>query len=147
MDEQAKSLGRWFSITYRLAQSYLDKALKPYNLGSGQGMFLFTLLHQDGITQECLSQRLQIDKGTTARAVKKLEQEGYVVKKVDPDDKRANLIILTEKTLVMEHLIRKVSREWTENLTIGFSEEEKEMSQILLKKMAANAINYTHNNK
>jgi len=80
MTGEDKLIVRWLSIVYRLGQSFLDKELKLYNLGSGQGMFLAGLLHRDGISQEHLSALLCIDKGTTARAIKKLEEEGYVLR-------------------------------------------------------------------
>lgn len=138
MRRQEKLIGRWLSITYRIGQCYLDKALKPYNLGSGQGMFLAVLLNQDGISQENLATILHIDKGTTARAIKKLEAEGYIVREVDPNDKRVNIIRVTEKSLAVQPLLKKVWEDWTNMLTSGFSEEEKVKAVALLRKMASN---------
>ncbi|MGI6226128.1 MAG: MarR family winged helix-turn-helix transcriptional regulator [Peptococcales bacterium] len=142
MNEQERSIGRWLSITYRIGQTYLDKNLKPYNLGSGQGMFLATLLCQDGISQKHLATALHIDKGTTARAIKKLEIEGYIVKKIDPHDKRVNLIKVTEKAKVIQPVLKKVWEDWINILTSGFSQEERKKAADLLQKMAQNAARH-----
>ena len=42
---------------------------------------VITLYRKDGISQEELSENLHIDKGTTCRAIKKLEEEGLFDKK------------------------------------------------------------------
>ena len=42
-------------------------------------MFLLELYKKDGKNQEELSEKLNIDKGTTARAIKKLEEEGFLI--------------------------------------------------------------------
>ncbi|KJS21570.1 MAG: hypothetical protein VR72_10080 [Clostridiaceae bacterium BRH_c20a] len=138
MDAKDKAIGPWLSVLYRTGQSYLDKELKAYNLGSGQGMFLAVLLHQDGISQENLSALLQIDKGTTARAIKKLEKEGYIIRRADPNDRRANIIRVTEKSLTIKPVLKRVVENWTDMLTKDFSKEEKEQVVRLLKRMAVN---------
>jgi len=138
MNAKDKAVGRWLSILYRTGQSYMDKELKPYNIGSGQGMFLAVLLHKDGIRQENLSTMLQIDKGTTARAIKKLEVEGYIIRNADPNDKRANIIRVTKKSLAIKPVLKRVVENWTDMLTKDFSEEEKKLVVRLLKRMAVN---------
>jgi len=134
-----KSIGRWISILYRYGQCFLDKQLKPYHLGSGQFIFLAVLLYKDGISQENLANYLEIDKGTTARAIKKLEEEGYVIRKTDPNDKRANLVKVTNKALAIKPLLQQISQKWTKKLTIDFTQEEEETVIKLLERMAENA--------
>jgi len=84
------SPGRWISILYRYAQSFIGKCLKSYDIGSGQYVFLLELYKDDGRKQEDLAKELNIDKGTTARAIANLEEHGYLTKEVDKKDKRAD---------------------------------------------------------
>lgn len=136
------SIGKWISIIYRYAQNFIIRELEPYNIGGGQFMFLVALYRQDGIHQEALSKNLNIDKGTTARAIKKLEKEGYVIRKEDPEDRRAYKVSLTKKALEIKPEIYKALKNWTEILSKDFTKDEKEMVTGLLKRMADNVASY-----
>ncbi|MBF8983603.1 MarR family transcriptional regulator [Lutibacter sp. B2] len=117
--------------------------MKPYNISRGQHIFLVALFKNNGINQEELSNNIKIDKGTTARAIKKLEEEGYVVREIDPADKRAYKLYVTEKALEIKPKFIEVLSSWTDILSDGFTEEEKEITLKLLKKMAQNATKIT----
>jgi DNA-binding MarR family transcriptional regulator len=60
---------------------------------------LLTLLQQaDGTaTQDALSNKLFLDRSNAGRAVKSLEQEGYVERCKHDADRRTNLVQITEK--------------------------------------------------
>lgn len=133
------SIGRWISILYRYRLNFLGKRLEPYNIGSGQHFFLRILFEKDGINQEELSDFLKIGKATTAKAIKKLEKEGYVVRKVDAMDKRAYQVFLTNKALTVKPIIDKVVKDWEELVTEGLLLPEKVLVEELLGKMAQNA--------
>ncbi|WP_243466358.1 MFS transporter [Methanosarcina mazei] len=53
---------------------------------------------------ESLSDYLKIDKGTTARAIQKLVDEGYVFRQRDEKDRRSYRVFLTEKGKKLEPL-------------------------------------------
>ena len=97
MNDNQSSIGRPISILYRYGQSYTSKKLEAYNIGSGQYIFLLALYRNDGISQEELSAYLKIDKATTAKAVKKLIEAGYIRRDIDSSDKRAYKVFLTAK--------------------------------------------------
>jgi len=99
MNENKNSLGRWISLLHRHGHIYVGRHLKQYNIKKGQYTFLNALYKKDGIRQEQLSDYLKIDKGTTAKAIKKLEDYDYIIRKVDPIDKRAYNVYLTEKAI------------------------------------------------
>lgn len=143
MSENKNSLARWISLLHRYGHIYVGKQLKEYNISKGQYIFLNALYKQEGISQEKLSDYLKIDKGTTAKAIKKLEEEAYVIRKVDVKDKRAYNIYLTEKAMKIKPIVRKAMTDWIDILYSGFSEEEKELSIALLDRMGENAAAYT----
>lgn len=134
-----RAIGRWVSLLYRHGQCYLDRELGPFNIGSGQFMFLAALLREDGIRQESLSNILDIDKGTTAKALKKLEEQGYITRLRDPCDKRANKVYVTGKALEIKPLLIQIAINWTNALTTGFSPDEKDKTFELLKRMSENS--------
>ncbi|MDF2924775.1 MAG: Transcriptional regulator, MarR family [Paenibacillaceae bacterium] len=139
MEEKKRYIGRHISLLYRYGQMFAGERLKRHGVGSGQYIFLNALYRQDGINQEALSDYLKIDKGTTAKAVKKLEAEGYVVRTVSMEDKRSYEVHLTDKAKALEPEIRSVLLQWRSILTEGFTETEKEHVQSLLERMSHNA--------
>jgi len=134
------SVARLVSTVHRHGYMHLSKIFDGYGLGKGQVKFLMVLCEQDKQTQEQMVHVLNIDKTTTARAIKKLEDEGYVTRIPHEKDRRSHLVCLTDKAFQMEPLIRSILENWTLTLTQDFTEEEKEIALKLLKRMADNAV-------
>ncbi|MGG1515891.1 MarR family transcriptional regulator [Paenibacillus oryzisoli] len=142
MIETKTSIPRWMSLIYRIGQSYIGDRLKVYGIGKGQHIFLNALYREDGLTQEEIADYLKIDKGTTAKALKKLEEQGYVTRQVSEKDKRCNEVFLTEKALAIKEDVRGVLSSWRVLLTKGLTDEEREMALNILEKMGHNAAEH-----
>jgi DNA-binding MarR family transcriptional regulator len=127
--------GRWFSVFHRLPLSFLSEGLKDYNISSGQVMFLLELYYLDGINQEELSSYLNIDEANTTRAIKKLEKEGYVIRKRDEEDRRVKRIYLTEKALEIKPKVLDLMNQWEEKMLKSLTSVEREVFIDLLKKV------------
>ncbi|TVY10916.1 MarR family winged helix-turn-helix transcriptional regulator [Paenibacillus cremeus] len=147
LDPNKNTIPRWVSLLYRYSQMYIGDRLKHFDIGRGQHIFLNSLYKEDGLTQEELSSYLKIDKGTTAKAIKKLEQQGYVTRKLRDDDKRSYHVFLTAKALEIREDVRAVLVEWRNILSQGFTEEEKQQAQLLLERMGTNAAHYIDTQK
>ena len=139
MSGREESIGRWISTLYRIGQVYIANELEQFKTGKGQHAFLAALFHQDGISQGELAQILNMDKGAVAHAIKKLEQAGYVERKRDKDDRRVNLVYLTEKARNIEPTLSFVLSSWTDLLANGLTEEERRQILALLKRMSEKA--------
>ncbi len=87
-----------------------------------------------------LAQTAVFDNGTSARAVKKLADEGYVTIVPDECDGRVKRLYATEKAEPVVALIREMKREWRVRITEGFSEADKEAASALLKRLCDNAM-------
>ncbi len=127
--------GRWFSVFHRLPLSYITDGLKDYNIGSGQIMFLLELFYFDGISQEELSSYLNIDRANTARAISKLEKEGYVMRKQDEKDKRIKRIYLTDKAMEIKPMVLELMNQWENTMLKSLTRVEREVFINLLKKV------------
>jgi DNA-binding MarR family transcriptional regulator len=138
-EQQRYSIPRWMSILYRTGQMYLGNRFKELDIGKGQFIFLNALYRQDGRTQEEISYDLRIDKGTTAKALKKLEEQGYVVRTVREHDKRSYNVHLTPKALQIKDEVRQGFVQWRELLMEGLTAEEKTNMLHILEKMGRNA--------
>lgn len=131
---ECENIAKYISEIQRMGNIFFLKKLCHLGLGYGQFNFLMELYKKDGVRQEDLSVNLKIDKGTTARAIKKLEVEGFITKVPDEKDKRAYRIFLTEKGMKHKNDIYTVARSWEKNLTKNLTIEEKEIILNLLKK-------------
>ena len=130
-----KAIGRLVSILYRQSQVYFNCILKEFDITSAEYSLLLYLYKKDGITQDDLSTYLYIDKSAIARAIKSLEQKGYVIRDKDDVDKRFNRVYLSEKAKLYKDEIRKRIWTWSEFLTEGLDEETVDMALSVLQKM------------
>ena len=138
MNNIIEPLGKYILQIYRWGRAFINKGLLEYDMGYGQMLFLLQLYKQDGISQEDLTKKLSIDKGTTARSIKKLEQEGFVVRSKDEHDKRAYKIFLTDKSKEKQETVCNVLQDWEDILTENITEEERDTLINILKKICIN---------
>ncbi len=129
-------VGKYISQIYRKGNAFFSKKFEKYSIGSGQFMFLANLYRNNGLNQEELAEILNIDKGTTARAIKKLEEEGFIKREKDENDKRAYKLYVTQKAENIKEEIFEILREWEEILLCDLSEEEVIIIKSLLKKIS-----------
>jgi DNA-binding MarR family transcriptional regulator len=131
--------GKWISFLYRYLQIFMDEQLKRFGIGSGQFIFLLTLLNSDGVSQESVATSLGIDKGTTAVAMKKLQEKGYIIRKTDRADRRSYRIFVTQKARSIQKEFKEVLSSWTDILTKGFTRAEMKQAADILVRMNDNA--------
>lgn len=130
-----KSIGRLMSILHRQAQIYINHTLKDYNITSAEHSFLMYLWKNDGASQDEMSVYLYIDKAATTRAIKSLEEKGYVKRNKDNIDKRFNRVFLSDKAkLHMNDIVKRISK-WSEFLTEDLDENSKEYMYSILENM------------
>lgn len=137
--------GAVVSITSRGRFIFLNDRLRPLGLSAGQIPVLMLLYHEQNITQETLVRHYQIDKGTIARAVKKLEDAGFIRRITDPDNRRAVRLFLTEKGERIAPVLRQINREWEEQVCSGLSKMERETLTILMRTVAQNSHKHIEN--
>lgn len=138
MISDKKYISKYISQLYRKSRIFVSKGVSQYDIGSGQLMFLIALYNKDGSNQEEITESLQMDKATTARALKKLEEENYIVRVRSLEDKRSNKIYLTEKSKAMKEEIYRVIDSWNYKLSESLSEEEEKTLKDLLEKVCKN---------
>jgi DNA-binding MarR family transcriptional regulator len=139
-----KSIGKWISILYRQAQIYLNRELKPYGINSSEYIYLVNLAAENnGSNQKHLSDMIIIDDALTTRAMKSLENKGYIVREKSRSDKRSYHISLTEKGVDIQPIILKALKDWTDIISEGMDEEEKDSIIQKLTVMSNNALKVT----
>lgn len=135
---------RYISILYRRGQRYIAYALRRLGLDLEVGQMppLLQSFRHPGITQEGISAVTGLDKGTTARSLRQLEENGYIRREEDPHDRRINHIYPTDKAYANQEKTRQVMEGLHEILYRGFSEEEIAQTVSFLERMARNISEY-----
>lgn len=92
-----KSVGYVVNHLSRAMTLALNDAIKDLGVSPGQVPVLMCLWEQDGLTQRELYERVSIEQATMSNTLKRMERDGLVRRKPDPNDRRASRILLTAK--------------------------------------------------
>lgn len=136
--EEHEYIGKSIARIHKMSMMYLAKHFSKYNIGSGQCFFLVKIYNNPGITQEELALSMFFDKGTTARAIKVLEDNGYIKRVRREDDKRAYSIIATDKAEEIKEDVYSILNSWEETFKSGFTLDEGKQFVSLLNKLKDN---------
>lgn len=132
---EREAVGTYIGHFYRLGTSFLSKEYKDYGIGAGQYQFLILLYMEDGVSHDVLTEKMSVDKATTTRAIMKLEEEGYVKRLLNEQDKRKYHIYLTDKAIDKKEEILKIASDWEKELIGCLTEEELGYLMQIFKKM------------
>jgi DNA-binding MarR family transcriptional regulator len=88
----------WVSLArvYARLERRLAQTLASHGLSVSQFDVLATLWHGEGITQQELAERLLVTKGNVVGLIDRVSAAGWVERRPDPEDRRANRLYLTD---------------------------------------------------
>ena len=130
---------RWITLANRNYFLYLNRALAPYGLNSGQYQFILNLFEHPGITQDKLPELICINKSNVARTLAQLEKKGLIRREVNPEDKRTATVFLTERAHDLYPQIMSAIKVWDDAVTEVFSVQDKEALLELMQRLAGRA--------
>lgn len=109
-----------------LLNRFLSQQFKSKNidLTREQWSVLAVLWKSDGCPQQVIADTTSRDKPSITRLIDNLVKEGYVERKSDENDRRLNLIFLTEKGKTIQAKVMEVVNDTIEKATDGLSEEQ-----------------------
>lgn len=133
-------IGLMVSMIHRTHMIFINEKIKHMDLTAGQIPFLMVLSREEGITQDELAAHFHIDKGVVARALRKMEDKNYLLREIDPENRRRHRIYLTEKGKSTVPKITNIDKEWEDSICSKISEEEYNQIFSIFKKMALNCL-------
>ena len=139
-DNSEIPLGLLVSMIHRTRMMFLNDKLGDMDITAGQFPYITVLSYEEGISQEDLAAHFHIDKGTVARALRKLEDKEYLFRKVDSLNRRRYLIYLTEKGRMAVPTVINIEKEWENSICSKFSEVEYNNLFDILKVIAVNSL-------
>ncbi|MEG0286700.1 MAG: MarR family winged helix-turn-helix transcriptional regulator [Vagococcus sp.] len=129
---------REIGIIARALSSISNIEFKDINLNKGQYLFLSRIAENPGIINDDLAELTKVDRTVVAKSVKKLENEGFIVKENDPDNRKIRHLFLTDKgTQAYDYLTREENYSEQQAL-LHISEIEQQQLLGILKKISQN---------
>lgn len=134
------SIGFIVKSTAKAFESAFDQQLRrKADITVAQSRVIGTLaLVKDGMTQKEIANTIGIEAPTIVPIIDKLEEQGIVIRKLDHNDRRNNLIFLTGKSEAKWELIIECALELEKASRQGLREEELETIKKTLRKIAQN---------
>ncbi|MDY4253938.1 MarR family transcriptional regulator [Clostridium sp.] len=129
-------------VIVRYWRSFTEKKLKEFDLTFGEQIIIIFLSKNENVNQESISKRYMIDKGMVAKTLTRLEDKGFIKREQNPNNKRENIISLTEKSAYIMEYINTIFDDWNKILYGEMSKEDIDCVKRLTGKMAENVAKY-----
>lgn len=135
---------RYFKRIPHIAERYYNRHMTE-GLTAQEANALRILSRCKQMTQQKLAHILGIDKSQVTRLVNKLEKEEYLIRTVNPEDRREKLLAPTPKADTVRQQDLELTNRYYEWLLSCLSEEEREQFTATLEKLAERARESSRN--
>ncbi|OKP99554.1 MarR family winged helix-turn-helix transcriptional regulator [Paenibacillus sp. P46E] len=133
-----KEILREVGMIARALDSVSNIEFKKYDLTKGQYLYLVRICENPGMIQEKLAEMIKVDRTTAARAIKKLEINGFIKKNDDPVNQKIKKLFPTEKGMTVYPFIKRENDYSNRVALSGFSESEINTVFDLLQRVRTN---------
>ena len=138
MEVIMREILREIGMIARALDSISNIEFKEYDLTKGQYLYLVRICESPGIIQEKLAEIIKVDRTTAARAIKKLEINGFIEKKNDENNQKIKKLFPTDKGKNVYPFIKR-ENEHSNNVALeGFTDIEVETIYHLLQRVRKN---------
>jgi DNA-binding MarR family transcriptional regulator len=134
------AVGRLLGSMYRASHAFVLDRLKKSGIGFGQYPFLLYLKDHQGVSQDQIAAELCFDKGTTTRALQKLEEQGFITRTAAAKDRRRHEVELTAEGKRLCKNITRAVDEWNDVLMKGIAVAKKDVTLQVLRTMLNNIL-------
>ncbi|WP_409300373.1 MarR family winged helix-turn-helix transcriptional regulator [Peribacillus sp. SCS-155] len=133
-----KEILREIGMIARALDSISNIEFKDYDLTKGQYLYLVRICENPGIIQGKLAEMIKVDRTTAARAINKLENNGFIEKKDDDHNQKIKKLFPTEKGKSVYPFIKR-ENDYSNIIALeGFTEREAENIFNLLQRVRKN---------
>ena len=133
-----ETVGYTLAQACKLHRQRADVLLNEIGLHVGQEMILCALWDNEGVTQTELADLLLIQPATVTNALRRLEREGYVDRRQDPDDQRISRVFSTDEGRNLKEAIQEKWGQLERESFRGLTAEEGLLLRRLLLRVYEN---------
>ncbi|WP_026575457.1 MarR family winged helix-turn-helix transcriptional regulator [Bacillus sp. UNC438CL73TsuS30] len=129
---------REIGMIARALDSISNIEFKAFDLTKGQYLYLIRICENPGIIQEKVAEMIKVDRTTAARAIQKLELQGFIEKRNDEENKKIKKLYATEKGQEVYPFLKREGDYSNKVALNGFSPDEIETIHHLLQRVRSN---------
>lgn len=126
----------WIHNMSKNQMKYLNSRIDELNLGH-EMRFIMMIYDNPNISQDDLVSISGNSKASIAKTLKKLEDEDYIKREINPENRRKYMLKTTEKGDEIVPKIRQISRDW--EVEVGITDQDNELKERI-KEIAINAM-------
>ncbi|MCW8126443.1 MarR family winged helix-turn-helix transcriptional regulator [Microbulbifer halophilus] len=136
-DKESQMSFELHSAAHLLRRNF-DRRARAHGLSRSRWQVLWHLAREEGQKQAELAERMDVAPISLARQVDKLQQEGLVERRPDPEDRRCFRVYLTAAAEPALEILRGLATQTRSQALAGFSDEETAQLQGLLERLKKN---------
>jgi MarR family transcriptional regulator, transcriptional regulator for hemolysin len=133
-----RSFGYVLFETSRLMSKRFDQRARFLGLTRAQCQVLVHLARQEGINQARLADLLELEPISLARCLDRMEQAGWIERRLDPSDRRARLLYMTDKARPLFDQILDVGYQTRAEALSGLTQDERDQLLDLMQRVRGN---------
>ncbi len=136
----SKEIAVELNLTGCKLKQFMAAMLKHRNIDLTPEQFLLIdlLWNQGSMSQQQLADRMQKDKNSVTKLVDAIERKGLVNRCQNPQDRRSNTIVLTEKAQQLKLGAKQVGISLLDQMLVGIEENELHNFLATLRKLSHN---------
>lgn len=135
-----ESLTKWLNIASRYCRLYLNHELEKIGLNSSQHMYICSICHPPGITQDYLYTNFHIHPSNITRSLNYLEKNGFILRRPNEQDKRTSCLFPTQKALDANQKIHHIVKNWEQTMLEDLSPEHQQLFCQFMKQIGQKAV-------
>jgi DNA-binding MarR family transcriptional regulator len=132
------SLGRLIYFTAQELSNFAEKVLKPYDLTLEQFHLLKSVPVGSGLTQRQVGEIVNKKPANLTRILDRLESKELMVRRSNPDDRRATLVFLTDKGRMLVEKVHGGFEKFSNQIVRDISGQDQETARKVLEIMNTN---------
>lgn len=121
---RTRSAGYMTNWAARLFARAIDRRLKEIGVSSGHLPVFFALGDGAALSQKALTEAAAIEQPTMAATLTRMERDGLIARRPDPEDGRSSLISLTPEAMAKMPAVRTAIAAVNAEALAGLSEAE-----------------------
>ena len=138
MNYRIDRLGTLVQDTSRRLWGRFEQCTSDYGLSAAQWRLLGHLLRDGPMTQITLAALLDVEPISVSRLIDRMEQQGWLRREAHPEDRRARIVVATEKAREVAPTVRAIAEGLYEDALSGLNDEERRVLHRALLKITEN---------
>ncbi len=125
MEHRIDTLAMLLSDASRAIRRQFEAQTATYGLSATQWRLLGLTLRNGPMTQAMLAERLDVEPMSVSRLIDRMEQSGWVVRAPHPEDRRARIVLLTDRAREAAPEVKRVLQDICAEALTTLSEDER----------------------